>query len=307
MQCTHCGANVAATAKFCKNCGKLVIRAAINATQNICPSCRLINSTGAKYCKNCGTRLDTQSASLTEVSAPSYVCPNCGAALQKEPKRKIACPTCKKPIYVKSRPTDRKKVLVTQEQADEIEEEWTVFQEIKTLNDSDRERYWKIRAKMVDRDGKESQKKLHAALHDIRRGSSNKQALECIRTGNFGMWRNTRLDMAFLLKEEGKVRAALETFLEVCYVDLNGPQNNAALRAELGKKFPRFDPSDSLKAPGIIFETAALIKQLALTKNDVKTIFFEHNKKYVSGLRLPLSLDEAWLKLYPELSYETVA
>ena len=117
------------------------------------------------------------------------------------------------------------------------------------------------------------------------------------------MWRNTRLDFAFLFKEEGKFQDALEMFLEVCYIDLNGPQNNALERAELGIKFPRFDPNDGFL--GIVFNANELIKKLALAKDDVKNIFFDHNKKYVGGLALPVSLDEAWLKLDPELSYET--
>jgi hypothetical protein len=48
---------------------------------------------------------------------------------------------------------------------------------------------------------------------------------------------------------------------------------------------------------------ASLIKELSLTESEVKTIFFEHNGKAVSGFRLPLSLDQTWMKLKPELSF----
>jgi uncharacterized Zn finger protein (UPF0148 family)/phage FluMu protein Com len=305
MQCIHCGANVAGTAKFCQNCGKIVLRASVSSTQNICPSCRLINSAAAKFCKNCGTPLDTQSASLAEVSTPSYVCPNCGAGLQKEPRSKTPCPSCKKLIYVRSSPAHRKKMLVTQEQADEIKEQWAIYNEIKMLNDAEKEQYWKIRAKMVGRDGKESPQKLHAALHDIRRSSYNELAPQYIKEGNFGLWRNTRSGIAQLLKEEGKFTDALEAFVELCYIDLNGPQNNAPLRARLGKKFQGFDPRDGSLAPAIISRTNELVKQFALTEHDVKTIFFTHNQKRISGLKLPLSLNEAWLKLEPKLAFET--
>jgi predicted amidophosphoribosyltransferase len=61
---------------------------------------------------------------LGETSVVAPVCPSCGATLKKKPERKILCPRCKKPIFVRYGPSDRKKKLVTQSQADDIEREW---------------------------------------------------------------------------------------------------------------------------------------------------------------------------------------
>jgi uncharacterized Zn finger protein (UPF0148 family) len=54
-------------------------------------------------------------------------CPYCGSSLAERPKRKKKCPHCGNYIYVRTRPADRKKVLVTEEQAQEIEQQWEVY------------------------------------------------------------------------------------------------------------------------------------------------------------------------------------
>jgi len=51
-------------------------------------------------------------------------CPYCGNPLAKTPGRKTKCPHCGGFIYVRTRPSDRKSVLATKEQADAIEAEW---------------------------------------------------------------------------------------------------------------------------------------------------------------------------------------
>ncbi|MCF7836257.1 hypothetical protein K9N08_02305 [Candidatus Gracilibacteria bacterium] len=59
-------------------------------------------------------------------------CPNCGAQLNKIPGAKTKCPHCEKFMYVRTRPKDRAKVLVTKKEADAIEKEWS---EISFRND----------------------------------------------------------------------------------------------------------------------------------------------------------------------------
>lgn len=52
------------------------------------------------------------------------ICPYCSFKLEKMLVRKKACPNCKNPIFVRTRPFDRKKVLVTEEQVKEIQEQY---------------------------------------------------------------------------------------------------------------------------------------------------------------------------------------
>jgi DNA-directed RNA polymerase subunit RPC12/RpoP len=48
-------------------------------------------------------------------------CPYCGHTLEKKPVRKKKCPSCGNFIFVRTRPSDRQKVLVTEQQAAQIE------------------------------------------------------------------------------------------------------------------------------------------------------------------------------------------
>lgn len=53
------------------------------------------------------------------------LCPYCNFYLEKMPARKKACPNCKEFIFVRTRPYDRKKVLVTDKQVEEIQEQYS--------------------------------------------------------------------------------------------------------------------------------------------------------------------------------------
>ena len=57
-------------------------------------------------------------------------CPYCMQGLDKIPTRKSKCPHCGEYMYSRTRPSDRKKVLVTEKQKEEIEEQWAKYYEI---------------------------------------------------------------------------------------------------------------------------------------------------------------------------------
>jgi hypothetical protein len=192
---------------------------------------------------------------------------------------------------------------VTQEQADEIEEEWTINAELSELSGSDRERFEKKRKAIREKYGREVPKKLHSVLHNIRWSSYNKEVRDNVRKSNFGFFRNARLSMAQQMQEEGKLKRALEFYLEVCYIDLNGPQNNEGFPPAMRKDYPNFNPREAFLAPGVLSEINSLIEELKLAESEVKTIFFEYNQKAVSGLRLPVSMDQAWASLSAQLTF----
>ena len=65
---------------------------------------------------------------LSDIGRLGSDCPYCERALPKRPERKTACPYCGEWIYVRSRPLDRARVLLTGQQASQVEAEWTQFQ-----------------------------------------------------------------------------------------------------------------------------------------------------------------------------------
>src|SRR5271157_5950244 len=143
-------------------------------------------------------------------------------------------PSYKKPIF-KSRPGDRREVRMTQ--AEDVEHERAIKRELEELSEAERERFERIRTAQREKHGKETPEQLHSALHTIRSNAYERQGLDSLKEGNFARFRNARLGIALLLEEEAekdeeKLRKALATHLEVCYIDLNGPQYSTTRERE---------------------------------------------------------------------------
>ena len=54
------------------------------------------------------------------------VCPYCAKPLDKMPGRKTKCLFCANYMYVRTRPADKKRVVVTEQDAAKIDEQWMV-------------------------------------------------------------------------------------------------------------------------------------------------------------------------------------
>ena len=139
--------------------------------------------------------------------------------------------------------------------------------------------------------------------NDVRWGLLNKQIIENAKNGDWGLYRNTRFQMAEILRGEMKLKDALRTYLEVCYLDLNGVRNVGGMNdPELLKEFPPFDPKESaFLAPGVIDLIKRIVLKLNSSKDEVKQIFIEHNSRSEKSLRLPISTEQAWSSLEKEL------
>ncbi len=183
-----------------------------------------------------------------------------------------------------------------------------IKRELSALSHSDRERFERVRAAQVAKHGSEMPEQLHGALHTIRRAMYQRQESESISEGNFARFRDARFNMALLLEEEVEkddelLRKTLATHLEVCYIDLNGPQNSTTHERELSSKVP-FTPSEGTLEPDIVRATNRYIKRLSITRAQTQALFHKHNSKHLSNLNLPLSLDEGWNKLGLDLIFE---
>ncbi len=55
------------------------------------------------------------------------LCPYCGYDLEVMPQRKKKCPSCSRPIYIKSTPNNRERRLMTETQAEEAEKQWSSY------------------------------------------------------------------------------------------------------------------------------------------------------------------------------------
>lgn len=142
-------------------------------------------------------------------------CPHCQAQLQKVPQRKARCPFCSASIFVRTHPDDKRKVLVTEAQAEAIDLQWAEkhaasryapvaserkgFKEEKEIvrrklggEPSDATVLWSLLLK---------ERQAHSALRD------------------WGQFRNVTYEMAEALIAEKAFRASLPYFVDVCLLD----------------------------------------------------------------------------------------
>ncbi len=225
-------------------------------------------------------------------------CPNCHKSLSKIPGAKTKCPHCGEFMFVRTRPKDNARVVVTKAEADKIDEEWSIVAGTHDIFVAEKEEFAKEKEILRKRfGGKEP------SDNDVRWGLLNKQLMEHAKNGDWGLYRNARFQMAEILRSEMKLKDALRTYLEVCYLDLNGPNNTGGMNdPELLKEFPPFDPNrDSFLAPGVIDLIKRIVLKLELSKDEIKQIFTEHNSRMEKSLRLPLSPEKAWQSLEKEI------
>lgn len=92
-----------------------------------CTYCGTKNLYYSIFCQECGKpiKLDLAPKNEDKLKRKSDIfCPYCKGNLETEPKRKKKCPHCKNFIYVRTSPSTRQKVLVTEHEVKEIENEW---------------------------------------------------------------------------------------------------------------------------------------------------------------------------------------
>jgi hypothetical protein len=119
---------------------------------------------------------------------------------------------------------------------------------------------------------------------------------------HWGLYRNTRFRMGELLRREERSREALATYLEVLYLDRNGPNNVGGVRVEWDlPAIPEWSPSQALMAPGIVERVQRLVKDLGVSAEDLHTLFHQVAERAYRDLRLPLSPTDAWQTIRPQL------
>lgn len=214
------------------------------------------------------------------------MCPYCGHELAKRPLRKKKCPACGNYIYVRSTPAGDRKILVTEDEAARIDDKWQHHHHSKLLSsDPDYKReYEQIKAQLTVERGREP------SPGEVRWALAGRNLVQCVRDGDWGIYRDTKVEMARQLEEEQKLRQALGTYLEVCYLDANGPCNR-------GPK--PFDPSQAVTAPGITRKARELSRMLGLQPDEVSRLFTEAAGIYRNDL--PVDSAEAWGRLHPDL------
>jgi len=109
--------------------------------------------------------------------------------------------------------------------------------------------------------------------------------------------------MAAILEEHEKPAEALKYYLEVCYLDLNGPQNTGGADQELltSLNMQDFMINDAFLAPAVIDKILEIVLVLKLDENQVYQEFMRVAERNKANLKLPVSPETAWKKFSAEL------
>jgi hypothetical protein len=225
------------------------------------------------------------------------LCPHCRQRLEKMPARKKKCPGCGEFIYVRTRPADRAKVLVTEAQAAVIEQQW-----IDHHSEQENARlrrlpgYEQARTQLLHSLSREPTE------HEVVLELANRELTVHRAQQNWGLYRNAKLQIANELRTLDRTEASLTAYLEVCYLDLNGPENMGGMDDPgMSAEFPPFRPGDAWLSPSILSDILEVQQNLGLGLEKLRGVFLSTAVENHKSLRLPVSPEAAWQKLEREL------
>jgi hypothetical protein len=252
-------------------------------------------------------RENQPSGSLDEIGEVDC-CPYCKRKIEP-PSRKKKCPLCGEYIYVRTRPSDRTRVLVTEDQVNLIEQEWNRYYQDKEYEQLllDR-RYRNEKEKLAVKLGK------NPTLSELKLNVNDKLMSEHAKKREWGLYRNCKLDVALTLEKAGDIRGALRTLFEVCYFDMNGSNNVMTVN---GKAMPYaesekigikdFDPRLAFFAPAVIEWVKKWTLLANLKEEDARKLFIATNISNATLYKMPIIPDDCWEKLRSKIkTYEKI-
>jgi hypothetical protein len=117
------------------------------------------------------------------------------------------------------------------------------------------------------------------------------------KTRDWGLYTNDRLDLAIERRKEGKTKQALDGFLDVIYLDINGPENSG-----IG-----WNPSSAVIAPAVVEWAWKEAGKLEMDLVIVREQFLKVATKRHESLGLPVAPEAAWPKLHEALEIHIAA
>jgi hypothetical protein len=116
------------------------------------------------------------------------------------------------------------------------------------------------------------------------------------------LWTRYRADTLRLAQhcgKQGRLEDALATWLELCYIDLNGPQNPGNFPEA---PLPDFDPARAYGlGPVIITRIAVIARRLGYDEARTKVEFLATASAMHRNMNLPVTPEDAWNAIRAEL------
>lgn len=249
-----------------------------------------------KRIKQALTGLGGDKPKLRYIGVTSPTCPFCEQSLEKMPEQSQKCPHCGEYVYVRVRPIDERRILVTESQIQIVDEQWAIADG--TYEELVARKHEPLDTGVNSRGNKDLKK----SLDEVRWSLLQKELLDNKLKSHYGSYRNTLVEMAKLLVREGRLPEALSKYLEVCYLDINGTTNVANVGDQAASpKLSPFVPELSRPDPSIIAETRNLIKTLGLSNEEVQKRFLNSAQAQSITLQPPKPPADVWTRLSQEL------
>lgn len=218
----------------------------------------------------------------------SAVCPYCGVELKKVPGAATKCPDCRKTMYVRTDHRIEKRMVVTEEQADEIDDgnEALAMGDLTTYERRRRETYDRLAKKF----GQAPDAK------DVRWAMLNEDLLLHQTRRDFGLYRNARYKMMEILQRAGKDKDALHTALEIFYIDSCDPSNMGGLADEPRFAIGAWNPAAPLRSGSLTDWVGAQCKSLGVSVEQVARDYDPDAEKLKAALKMPRTWSSIWPK-----------
>lgn len=137
---------------------------------------------------------------------------------------------------------------------------------------------------------KEKHKKLREFNKQLSREASNH---------NWAFYRSIKFNIAQYYENENSNLEALGCYVELLYLDTNGPNDTSTIRnePELLKEYPDFDPEHTCFAPAIITAVEKILKKECISQDEYKALFLRRGEILYKTLKLPVDPQSAWYKV----------
>lgn len=220
---------------------------------------------------------------------PDNSCPHCGTAFERPPQRKTKCKSCAGVVLVRTRPADRKRILVTPAEAEAIEQDWARKYDYERVVRTNHPDFEVEKAALTEKFGGAPKDT------DVMWSILNKERLHNSARAKWGLYRNNTLDMADVLRVEGRLEGAVRFYLEVCYLDLNGPTNAGIISDPvLRAKYPPFSSRWAGLLPGVVHLLARARAKANMSNDALRSLFMMHGRQTQLVLDLPIAPEDAW-------------
>jgi hypothetical protein len=215
-------------------------------------------------------------------------CPYCGVELKKVPGAATKCPDCHKTMYVRTDHRVHKRLVVTEEEVDEIDDgnEALAKGDLATYEQRRRETYDRLAKKFGQA----------AGANDVRWAMLNEDLLMHQVRHDYGLYRNTRYKMMEILQRRGKAEESLRFALEIFYIDSCGPSNMEGQADDPRFGIRAWDPESAFRPGSLTDWIGAQCESIGISVEQAARDY-EPDAEHLKGL---LKMPQSWSSIWPK-------